>query len=65
MSKELIIRIKLERLITIREAMKADNTFRESINSGLAYGEESFMELAEEIKELVKEVESEAQDAKL
>lgn len=44
--------IELQALITEREGMIAENTFRQSIDRGMAYTEDSFQILAEKMRAL-------------
>lgn len=49
------IKIKLEVLLTEREAMIAGNQQRLSLGQSLMYDEESFLNLSERISNLLKE----------
>jgi len=53
--QELIVKIKLEALITEREMMIVKNKEREINNESLAYDEKSFIGLLSEIKDLERE----------
>jgi len=46
------IKIELESLITEREGMLAENTFRSNLGQGIAYGDKAFQELADRIRAL-------------
>lgn len=47
------VQVELQALITEREAMVAENKRREDTNRALAYGEDSFLELAARIRTLL------------
>jgi hypothetical protein len=52
MSSRLIYRIRLEALISEREALIAENVYREYCGDSPAYGENEFVENAKAIREL-------------
>jgi len=57
MSEKLLkIQIELQCLITDREAMIAENQTRISNDEALAYGEEDFYNLSNEMKKLINKI---------
>ena len=54
MDTDIKLRIRLESLITEREGMLAENTYRIDCDHSIAYGDEAFFDLAKKIRELEK-----------
>jgi hypothetical protein len=56
MDKDILTLIELQALITEREGMVAENTYRSHVRGDIAYAEDSFLVLADKIRKLAPSV---------